>query len=88
MALEPLTGRLQGLLLPVLAGGDISCMFNTCTLNGLLFIDLKRSALIALSCPSLRALKALYGREMLVFPFQCGVKGLANPCAAVRWQTG
>lgn len=41
MALEPLTGRLQGLLLPVLAGGDINCMFNTCILNGLLFIDLK-----------------------------------------------
>lgn len=41
VALEPLTGRLQGLLLPVLAGGDISCMFNTCILNGLLFIDLK-----------------------------------------------
>lgn len=68
--------------MPVLAGGNIGCIFNTFILNGFLFYGLERSVLIALSCPSLRALKALYRGEMISFPFQCGVKGLANSCAA------
>lgn len=41
MALELLTGRLQELLVLVLAGGDISTVFNTCILNGTFVIDLK-----------------------------------------------
>lgn len=44
-----------------------------------------RCVLTAFSCP-VGALKVLYGREIPVFPPQCGARGLTHPCGAVQGQ--
>lgn len=86
MALEPLTGRLQALLAPVLAGRDVSTYLLHAPQMG--FVRPRNSVLITFSCPSPRALEALYQREMLLFQFLRGFVGLANPCTAIQQQTG